>query len=61
MFTKVFNSKTTKELQKIWDENDRNEYSTVAFEVIEEILKRNDAYKILILKLLKNYKRFGIK
>jgi len=43
---KSFNSKTTKELQKIWDENDRNEYSTVAFEVIEEILKkRNDAYK----------------
>ncbi len=45
---KNFNSKTTEELQKIWDENDRNEYSSVSFEVIEEILKgRNGSVKFL--------------
>lgn len=41
-----FDSKSTVELQKIWDENDRNEYSIVAFEAIEDILKkRNDTYQ----------------
>lgn len=59
---KSFKSKTTEELQRIWNENDRNEYSSVAFEAIEEILNgRNEHVEIQdfktdkIIKELKNY------
>ena len=53
---KSFNSKTTDELQKIWDENDRNEYSVVTFEAIEEILKGRNVHVKSLEKSIESQK-----
>ena len=51
-----FNSKATEDLQRIWDENNRNEYSNVAFEVIEEILKERNVQIKPIREPIENQK-----
>jgi len=53
-----FNSKTNEELQKIWDENDRNEYSNDAFEVIEKILKERNVSVNFLKKQIESKKQF---